>query len=117
MARQSTATADVVVVVGADGPTAQRALDATIGAVQEHRGQATGIVSVRNGLWVGGDPDASTGDAIVVGRFGAADDLAEWGRPITDAVATLLDSLPVGFREPGPMLVTPGSIGQWQGAR
>ena len=116
MARHSTATADVVVVVGADGPTAQRALDATIEAVQEHRGQATGLVRVRNGLWEA-DPDASPDDAIVVGRFRAATDLAEWGSPITDAVAALLDRRPVGFREPGPMLVSPGSIGQWQGAR
>jgi hypothetical protein len=115
MARRSTATADVVVVVGADGPPAQRALDATIEAVQEHRGQATGIVRVRNGLW--DDSDASPDDAIVVGRFRAAADLAEWGSPITAAVAALLDRRPVGFREPGPMLISPGSIGQWQGAR
>ncbi len=55
-------------------------------------------------------PSSSAGSA-------AGADLAEWGRPITDAVAALLGSRPVGFREPGPMLVSPGSIGQWQGAR
>ena len=61
MARRSTATADVVVVVGADGPTARRALDATIDAVQEHRGHPSGIVRVRNGLWEAGDPHESRG--------------------------------------------------------
>jgi MinD-like ATPase involved in chromosome partitioning or flagellar assembly len=108
MARQTVAASDVVVVVGAPGPTGRRALDATVEAVADHLGDASRTVQVLTG------PGPSD-DAIAVGRLDAGEDLERWGRPIADAVSARL-----GARlrpSPRPSLVVPGSIGHWHGAR
>ena len=113
MARGTTARSDAVVVVGAAGPTGQKAFDATVAAVADHLGDASRTVRVLNGPHTG----TRLGDAIAVGRLAPGDDLAAWGRPVADAVSALIGAGTAPRQPPKPTLVAPGSIGQWHGAR
>jgi hypothetical protein len=111
MARRTTSLADVVVVVGADGPTGRRALERTIEAVHDHTGDRTRTITVLNRLW---HPLRPQTGSIGVGALPGSGDLAGWGRLITEAVAARLSADPAPPRLRGPRLVSPGSLGHWQ---
>jgi hypothetical protein len=103
MARRVTATADIVVVVGLDGPTGRGALQGCVEALGQHGVSPERLVTVLNRV----------DHPLALPSFGPDVDLVAWSAPLVDRVAQLLDELPPHDGPASLVAIAPGSIGHW----